>query len=210
MLAYDTMFRGTAHVVLGSGLTIAGAMLCLSFTRLPYFQTMGVPCAIGTLVAVLAAHARAAVIKIDSRWSASNQARHPLPRVAPGRRPGGAFARTCARRDAGVALVGLVTLPGYKTNYDARRYVPAELTANVGYAAAERHFQRIADEFELLMVQSDHDLRNSADFLVINKIAEAIVHTQGSRGCRRSRGPTENHQAQQFRSSWACRPSRRR
>nr|MDT0522648.1 MMPL family transporter [Streptomyces sp. DSM 41633] len=43
--AYYTMFRGTSHVVLGSGMTIAGAMLCLSFTRLPYFQTMGVPCA---------------------------------------------------------------------------------------------------------------------------------------------------------------------
>src|SRR5258708_12573730 len=49
------MFHGTAHVVLGSGLTIAGAMLCLSFTRLPYFQTLGVPCAVGTLVAVAAA-----------------------------------------------------------------------------------------------------------------------------------------------------------
>src|ERR1700712_5326362 len=47
-VAYYTMFHGTAHVVLGSGLTIAGAMLCLSFTRLPYFQTLGVPCAVGT------------------------------------------------------------------------------------------------------------------------------------------------------------------
>ncbi|OOK68885.1 MMPL family protein [Mycobacterium kansasii] len=39
--AFYTMFHGTAHVVLGSGLTIAGAMYCLSFTRLPYFQTLG-------------------------------------------------------------------------------------------------------------------------------------------------------------------------
>ena len=39
--AFYTMFHGTAHVILGSGLTIAGAMLCLSFTRLPYFQTHG-------------------------------------------------------------------------------------------------------------------------------------------------------------------------
>ena len=53
--AFFTMFHGTAHVVLGSGLTIAGAMYCLSFTRLPYFQSLGVPCAVGTLVAVLAA-----------------------------------------------------------------------------------------------------------------------------------------------------------
>jgi putative drug exporter of the RND superfamily len=37
--AYYNMFAGTAHVILGSGLTVAGAMLCLSFTRLPYFKT---------------------------------------------------------------------------------------------------------------------------------------------------------------------------
>lgn len=53
--AYYTMFGGTAHVVLGSGLTIAGATFCLSFTRLPYFQTLGVPLAIG-MVIVVAAH----------------------------------------------------------------------------------------------------------------------------------------------------------
>ncbi len=46
--AYYTMFNGTAHVILGSGLTIAGAMSCLSFTRLPYFNSLGVPCAVGT------------------------------------------------------------------------------------------------------------------------------------------------------------------
>src|SRR5690606_15694310 len=39
--AYYTMFHGTAHVVLGSGMTIAGATFCLSFCRLPYFQSLG-------------------------------------------------------------------------------------------------------------------------------------------------------------------------
>ena len=43
--AYYTMFGGTAHVIVGSGLTIAGATFCLSLTRLPYFQTLGVPLA---------------------------------------------------------------------------------------------------------------------------------------------------------------------
>ncbi len=52
--AYYTMFHGTAHVVLGSGLTIAGATFCLQFTRLPYFQTLAVPpLAIGMLLIVL-------------------------------------------------------------------------------------------------------------------------------------------------------------
>ena len=41
--AYYGMFRGSAHVVLGSGLTVAGAMFCLSFTTLPYFRTLGAP-----------------------------------------------------------------------------------------------------------------------------------------------------------------------
>ncbi|WP_165614181.1 MMPL family transporter, partial [Mycolicibacterium holsaticum] len=43
--AVHTMYRGTAHVVLGSGMTIAGATFCLSFTRLPYFRSLGVPLA---------------------------------------------------------------------------------------------------------------------------------------------------------------------
>ena len=33
--AFYSMFRGTAHVIVGSGLTIAGAVFCLYFTRLP-------------------------------------------------------------------------------------------------------------------------------------------------------------------------------
>ena len=53
--AYYDMFHGTAHVVLASGLTIAGATLCLHFTRLPYFQTMGIPLAVGMTIVVAAA-----------------------------------------------------------------------------------------------------------------------------------------------------------
>ncbi len=53
--AFYAMFHSTAHVMLGSGLTIAGAMYCLSFCRLPYFSSLGIPCAVGMLVAVLAA-----------------------------------------------------------------------------------------------------------------------------------------------------------
>ena len=179
--AYDTMFRGTAHVVLGSGLTIAGAMLCLSFTRLPYFQTMGVPCAVGTLVAVVAALTLGpAVIVIGSRFKLFDPKRAIKSRgwrrvgVLVVRWPGPVLVGTLA-----LALIGLVTLPGYKTNYDARRYLPQDLAANVGYAAAERHFNASRMNPELMMVESDHDLRNSADFLVIDKIAKAIVHTPG-------------------------------
>ena len=53
--AFYVMYHGTAHVILGSGLTIAGATLCLHFTRLPYFQTLGVPLAIGMFVVTMSA-----------------------------------------------------------------------------------------------------------------------------------------------------------
>ena len=53
--AYYTAYRGVAHVILASGLTIAGATYCLRFTRLPAFQTMAAPCAVGMLVAVAVA-----------------------------------------------------------------------------------------------------------------------------------------------------------
>ena len=67
--AFYTMYGGTAHVVLGSGLTIAGATFCLSFTRLPYFQSLGVPLAIGMTVGVLAALTlSAAIIAVASRF----------------------------------------------------------------------------------------------------------------------------------------------
>ena len=32
---------------------------------------------------------------------------------------------------------------------------------------------------ELLLIESDHDLRNSADFLVIDKIAKAVFRVPG-------------------------------
>jgi RND superfamily putative drug exporter len=179
--AYYTMFRGTAHVVLGSGLTIAGAMFCLSFTRLPYFQTMGVPCAVGTFVAVLAALTLGpAVVVLGSRFGRFEPKRAIRSRgwrrigTVVVRWPGPILVATCA-----LALIGLLTLPGYRASYDNRRYLPADMAANVGYTVAEKHFNAARMNPELLMIESDHDLRTSADFLVIDKIAKAIFRVPG-------------------------------
>ncbi|ODQ89961.1 RND family transporter [Mycolicibacterium holsaticum] len=179
--AYYTMFSGTAHVVLGSGLTIAGAMLCLSFTRLPYFNTMGVPCAVGMLVAVVAALTLApAVLVLGGRIGLFEPKRQIASRgwrrvgTVVVRWPGPILVATVA-----LALVGLLALPGYKTNYDLRNYIPRDVPTNVGYAAAERHFNPARLNPELLLIESDHDLRNSADFLVIDKIAKAVFRVPG-------------------------------
>jgi RND superfamily putative drug exporter len=179
--AYYTMFHGTAHVILGSGLTIAGAMYCLSFTRLPYFQSLGVPCAVGLLVAVFAALTLGpAMIVVCGRFGLFDPRRKIKTRfwrrvgTAVVRWPGPILAATLA-----LAVVGLAALPGYKTNYDNRNYLPADIPSNVGYAAADRHFPQARMNPELLLVETDHDVRNPADMLVIDRIAKAIFHTPG-------------------------------
>ncbi len=180
--AYYTMFHGTAHVVLGSGMTIAGATFCLSFTRLPYFQSLGVPLAVGMTTAVIVALTLGpAIITVASRFGRLLEPRRAM-RIRGWRRLGAAIVRwpgPILLATIALSLVGLLTLPGYKPSYNDRNYLPPNLPANAGFAAAERHFSVARMNPELLLIESDHDLRNSADFLVIDKIAKAVFHVPG-------------------------------
>nr|WP_194946007.1 MMPL family transporter [Mycolicibacterium malmesburyense]CRL73398.1 Transport protein [Mycolicibacterium malmesburyense] len=179
--AFYTMFRGTAHVVLGSGMTIAGATFCLSFTRLPYFQSLGVPLAVGMTTAVLVALTLGpAIITIGSRFGLLEPKR--AMRIRGWRKIGAVIVRwpgPVLIATVALSLVGLLTLPGYQPNYNDRLYLPADLPANQGFAAAERHFSPATMNPELVLIETDHDLRNSADFLVIDKIAKAIFRVPG-------------------------------
>jgi putative drug exporter of the RND superfamily len=179
--AFYTMFHGTAHVVLASGMTIAGATFSLSFTRLPYFQTLGIPLAVGMVVAVFVALTLGpAVITVASRFGLLEPKR--AMRIRAWRRLGAVVVRWPALIllvTIVLALVGLLTLPGYKPNYNDRKYLPADLPANAGYTAAERHFSVARMNPELLLVETDHDVRNSADFLVIDRIARAVFRVPG-------------------------------
>jgi RND superfamily putative drug exporter len=179
--AYYTMFRGTVHVIVGSGLTIAGAVACLYFTRLPYFQTLGIPAAIGVLVTLAAALTLGpAVIVMAGRFGLMEPKRAMRTRgwrrigTVIVRWPGPILVVTCA-----IALIGLLALPGYKTSYDARPYLPDTAPAVVGYAAAERHFSEARLNPELLMIETDHDMRNPADMLILERVAKAVLHTPG-------------------------------
>ena len=78
-----------------------------------------------------------------------------------------------------VALIGLLALPGYKTSYDTRPYMPANAPANIGYAAAERHFSQARLNPELLMIEANHDLRNPTDMILLERVAKAVFHTDG-------------------------------
>src|SRR3954464_9730259 len=179
--AFYTMYHGTAHVILGSGLTIAGATFCLHFTRLPYFQSLGIPLAIGMLVAVVAALTMApALLTICSRFGLFDPKRKTDTRTwRRGRTAVGRWAGPLRAASVALALVGLLALPSYKSGYFDRDYLPPDIPANIGYAAADRHFPQARMNPELLMVETNQDVRNPADMLVIERIARAIAHTQG-------------------------------
>jgi RND superfamily putative drug exporter len=179
--AFYDMYRGTAHVILGSGLTIAGAVFCLYFTRLPYFQSLGIPAAIGVVVALLASLTLApAVLVVGSRFGLLEPKRKTAKRgwrrigTAIVRWPGPILVATMA-----LAFVGLAALSGYKVSYDVSRYMPASAGSNVGYAAAERHFSKARLNPELLMIETDHDLRNPTDMILLERVAKAVFHTDG-------------------------------
>jgi putative drug exporter of the RND superfamily len=180
--AYYTMFHGTAHVVLASGMTIAGATFCLSFTRLPYFETLGIPLAVGMTVAVLVALTLGpALITVASRFGTMLEPKRAM-RIRGWRKLGAAIVRwpgPVLLAATAISLVGLLTLPGYKPGYNDRAYLPQDLPAQQGFAAAERHFSVARLNPELLLIETDHDLRNSADFLVIDKIAKAVFAVPG-------------------------------
>ncbi|WP_370483650.1 RND family transporter [Mycobacterium sp. pUA109] len=179
--AYYTMFHGTAHVILGSGLTIAGATYCLSFTRMPYFQSLGAPCAVGMLVAVAVALTLGpAVVTVGSRFGLLEPKR--AMRIRAWRRIGTTIVRwpgPVLAASMAIAIVGLAALPGYQTSYDDQRYIPKEIPANQGFQAADRHFSPARMNPEMLLIQADHDLRNPADFLVIDKVAKAVFRVKG-------------------------------
>jgi putative drug exporter of the RND superfamily len=179
--AFYSMYRGVAPVVLASGVTIAGAIFCLSFTRLPYFHSMAIPCAIGMLVSVAAAVTLVpAGVVVASRFGLLEPKRKL--RVHRWRGIGTAIVRWPAPilvTSLALALLGIATLPGYKTSYNDRLYIPDEIPANQGYAAAERHFSQARLMPDILLIEADHDMRNPSDFLVLNRLAKAVFKVKG-------------------------------
>ena len=180
--AFFTTYRGVAKVVLASGLTIAGAIFCLSFTRLPYFQPLGLSGAVGILVAVAVALTLIpAVLTIGSRFGLFESKRPIKTRrwrrigTATVRWPAPILAATLA-----ITLIGLLTLPGYQPSYNDQKFIPTDLPATEGLTAAGRHFpeSRMVTP-DILLIEADHDMRNSADFLVLNKLAKAVFAVPG-------------------------------
>jgi RND superfamily putative drug exporter len=78
-----------------------------------------------------------------------------------------------------VVMLGAIFVPTYRQNYDDRQYQPANAPANLGFQAADRHFPKSKLFSEMLMVETDHDMRNSADFISLDRVARALIRLHG-------------------------------
>ncbi|BBZ50060.1 RND family transporter [Mycobacterium heidelbergense] len=179
--AFYTAYKSVTPVILGSGLTIAGACYCLTFARLNYFHTMGPAVAISMLFTIAAAltlgPAFLTVGSLFGLFDPKSKAKAHLYR-----RIGTSVVRwpvPILFASAAAVMLGAIFVPTYRQNYDDRQYQPHNAPANLGFQAADRHFPKSKLFSEMLMIESDHDMRNSGDFISLDRAAKALERLPG-------------------------------
>jgi RND superfamily putative drug exporter len=174
-------YKGVAPIIIGSGLTIAGACYCLTFARLNYFHTMGPAVAITMLFTIAAAMTLGpAVLTLGSLFGMFDPRQQVKAHVY--RRIGASVVRwpvPILIASSAIVLLGAIFVPSYRQNYDDRQYQPHDAPANLGFQAADRHFPKSKLFSEMLMVETDHDMRNSADFISLDRVARALIRLNG-------------------------------
>jgi RND superfamily putative drug exporter len=179
--SYYESVANVPHVILGSGIAITGATLCLSLTHLDYFRTLGPPCAVSMVVAVLGALTLGpALLTLGSKigWIQPRKARaHPVWRSV-----GTVIARWPVPMILTAALIiplCILGLTNYKVSYNDRDFAPASVESVAGYGAADKHYPKSWLNNDIVYIKSDHDMRNTADMISLDRVAKAIIRTPG-------------------------------
>ena len=179
--AYYTCSAGTVHVIVGSGLTIAGAVFCLSFTRLPVFSDPGRS----------RRHRRPgdAGGRADPGAGGADD-RPPFRSIGP--KPDDAHQRMAAHRHRDRAVAG--THPGRVVRDSPHRAARTAglqdqlrrppLSACLCAGQYRLHGRRTALFRGPAQSRTADDrgrsrLRNPADMLILERVAKAIFHTPG-------------------------------
>jgi RND superfamily putative drug exporter len=179
--AFYIAYRGVTPIIIGSGLTIAGACYCLTFARLNYFHTMGPAVAIAMLFTIAAALTLGpAILTVGSLFGLFDP--RSKAKATLYRRIGASVVRwpvPILAASAAAVMLGAIFVPTYRQNYDDRAYQPHNAPANQGFAAADRHFPKSKLFSEMLMIETDHDMRNSADFISLDRVARSLIRLPG-------------------------------
>jgi RND superfamily putative drug exporter len=181
--ALANAYRGVAPVIVGSALTVAAALTCLSLAEVGMFRSTGIPCAIGVLVAMLAALTLTpALIGLAGARGLLRPRRSLIAHRW--RRVGVAVARwpgPILVVGVGVLIVAALPLTGLHTGWNEPAATPATAESNRGYQAADRHYADNQLLPDVVTVETDHDIRNPAGLIAVERITRQLMAIPGVR-----------------------------
>lgn len=184
-------YRSIAPVVIGSALTVSVALACLVFAHVGSFRSAGLPCAIGILATMVSALTLTpALMGLAVRRGYLEP--RPSKTARRWRRVGTAVARWPGPiLVAALGLTLLIALPlaGMRVGFNEPAATPASTDSNRGYASADRHFAANSLLPDVIAIQADHDLRNPAGLIAIERITRHIMAVPGVRAVQSASRP---------------------
>ncbi|BCZ21620.1 RND family transporter [Mycobacterium senriense] len=189
--ALKQAYRSIAPVVIGSALTVSVALACLVFAKVGSFRSAGLPCAIGILATMVAA-----LTLTPALMSLAIRRGYLEPRPSSTARRWRRVGTTVARWPGPIlvtalALTLLIALPlvSMRVGFNEPAATPSSTDSNRGYASADRHFAANALLPDVVAVQADHDLRNPAGLIAIERITRHIMAVPGVRAVQSASRP---------------------
>ncbi|KLI09034.1 membrane protein [Mycolicibacterium conceptionense] len=176
-------YRRVAPVIAGSSATIATALFCLTFAKVSFLRSAGIPSGIGILAAMLGAltltpamigwfsrrgRAEPRVARINHRWRRIG--------TAVARWPGPVLVTAAA-----VLIVCTVPLLGAKISFAELSAQPATTDSSRGYQAMHGRFPDNRLLPEIVSIQADRDLRTPAGLITIERVTRKVLEVRGVR-----------------------------
>ncbi|MCV6984523.1 RND family transporter [Mycobacterium shinjukuense] len=174
--AVQRALRSVGKVIAASAATVAVTFLCMVFTHLPAFTSVGPALAISITTAFLAAVTLLpAILVLAGRrgW------------VAPRRELSGRLWQRSAvqivrRREMHLlvsvaALIALASCAAFlRPTFNDRLQLPRSAPSNAGFAAMEAHFSTSTLLPQYIYVHSPHDMRTSRDLADLDHMAQRV------------------------------------
>ncbi len=181
--ALSDAYRAVAPVVIGSALTVSVALACLGFAKVGMFRSAGIPCAIGILVTMVSALTLTPALMGMALRRGFLEPR-PSTTAQRWRRLGAAVARwpgPILITAGALTLLAALPLAGMRIGWNEPAATPADTDSGRGYAAGDRHFAPNSLLPDVVTIQADHDLRNPAGLIAVERITGQIMALPGVR-----------------------------
>lgn len=176
-------YRWVAPVIAGSSATIATALFCLTFAKVSFLRSAGIPSGIGILAAMLGALTLTpAMIGWFSRrgWVEPRAARinRRWRRIGTGvaRWPGPVLVVA-----VGALIVCTVPLLGAEVSFAELSAQPATTDSSRGYRAVHGRFPDNRLLPEIVSIQADRDLRTPAGLITVERVTRKVLEVRGVR-----------------------------